>query len=143
MIFHIIFFLHNYFLMFFVNEKNLNQPFGFFFFFFFWVNNGHHIYIVLLELATTLPFIEDSNALKVASFFPQGNKSKLRGKTKPRIQRITIDKSVLPLWFQHLLHWKEKKKFKFFWCNIWKLLTKAFHRSFSWKPFIKTSHGSL
>jgi hypothetical protein len=39
-------------------------------------------YIVLLELATTLPFIEDSNVLKVANFFPQGNRSKLKGKTK-------------------------------------------------------------
>jgi hypothetical protein len=42
----------------------------------------HITYIVLLELATTFPLIEDFDILKVVNIFPQGNKSKLRDKIK-------------------------------------------------------------
>jgi hypothetical protein len=39
-------------------------------------------YIVLLELATILPLVKDSNILKFANIFPRGNWSKLKDKIK-------------------------------------------------------------
>jgi hypothetical protein len=45
-------------------------------------------YIVLLELATTFPLIEDSDILKVANIFPEGKKEQTKRQDKARIQRI-------------------------------------------------------
>jgi hypothetical protein len=44
--------------------------------------NNVHAYIVTLQLITLKSFTKDSNVLKVAKFFPQGNKNKLKNKTK-------------------------------------------------------------